>query len=672
MRGRLVETVGNVIRQLNLEFMRSEVALDDPVEVQSKKVRVRQRAYEVLIEIAVNLVGVESKVVGFSDEEVDQTFRHIVQTLETWEALEKRESIAGSKSPVAKAVVEKFIRDMKKVMAGAGMVAKMGEEIEKELKGNLTVSFVLAAKRVIQENIYYRMVMQRLCKFGNDYAIGLRWLRHLGYVQVSTNPVLAARAYDDDPSLWDSFSGVVKEHPEWFNEPENFGDEIAMEATKVALWPNLVVYRPIALISKLHDGMVSYQLNPKVAGSLRGSMNDALKVYSSAQEFLRNYDEYLMWGYSNKEERGRPNIVFKVAGGSPAAVDITTSFNSMGIGTNNTVTYTVAQEVTLIMAAMRGMANALKMGIPITQVYETNMGGRLESHLRDLEAEKIFTEVLEKVSDKEKVLRKLAEGLGALKELDKALSLKEKVRIICSFKYLKTLSHPAFVEAVVNAKICGGSKEETSAFLSQLENDIGYTGTLVAQRVYKIFFIPENRAKWLRYLQKEFKISEAEAEEIMDKIDVLPASKRKPDDTYLTLAPRNVTNTEFPNHQLKVLEASREKGFNLFNYEDAIMKDHDSNILQRLLKLEDFRKAYELTPELIEKLKDAGIEGDFGQGGLKVAEWSTFGSVVKTMDEFTDAYNRFKERAIEFVRRVSQESPHQSGIVPKRDPREQK
>ncbi|NIM44189.1 MAG: hypothetical protein GTN80_00560, partial [Nitrososphaeria archaeon] len=78
----------------------------------------------------------------------------------------------------------------------------------------------------------------------------------------------------------------------------------------------------------------------------------------------------------NKEERGRPNIVFKVAGESPVATNITTSFNRMGIGTNNTVTYTVAQEVTLIIAAMKGMAYALKMGIPISQVYETNMGGR--------------------------------------------------------------------------------------------------------------------------------------------------------------------------------------------------------------------------------------------------------------------------------------------------------
>jgi len=198
MRGSLVETVGNVIRQLNLEFVKSELSPDDPVEVQRRKILVRQRAYEVLIETAVNLIGVESGVVGFSDEEVDQASQYIRQALGTWETLEKWGT--GSESPIGKAVVEKLISDMKKVMGGAGMVAKMGEEIEKELREeSLTVSFVSAAKKVIQGNVYYQMTMRGMCKFGNDYALGLRWLRHLGYVQVSTNPVLAARAYDDDP-----------------------------------------------------------------------------------------------------------------------------------------------------------------------------------------------------------------------------------------------------------------------------------------------------------------------------------------------------------------------------------------------------------------------------------------------------------------------------------------
>jgi len=652
MRGSLIETVGNVIRQLNLEFVKSKSSTDDPVEVQRRKILVRQRAYEVLIETAVNLTGVESRVVGFSDEEVDQASQYIRQALGTWEALEKGET--GSGSPIAKAVVEKLISDMRKVMGGAGMVARMGEEIEKELREeSLTVSFVSAAKRMIQENIYYQMTMKGMCKFGNDYALGLRWLRHLGYVQVSTNPVLAARAYDDDPRLWEDFKEVAKEHKEWFNSPEDFGDEIAMQATMIALWPNLAIYRPIALLRKLHGGVVSYQLNPNVASSLEGSMKDGLKIYSAAQEFLQKYDAYLAWGYSNKEERGRPNIVFKVAGESPAAIEITTAFNRIGIGTNNTVTYAVAQETALIIAALKGMAEALRMGIHPTQDYETNMGGRLESHLRDLEAEKLLKEALAKAHDKEGLLRRLAEKLGALKELDKPSSLEEKVRAICSYAYLKSLANPAFVKAIASAKIRGKTKKETAAFLASLENDIGLSGTFVARRVYKIFFSPENRPKWLAYLQKEFGVSQAQAEEVMNKMDVLPASKRKPSDTYLTLGRRSMTTTEFPNHQQKVLEASRQKGFSLDDFDNAVMEENDPKVLQRLLKMEDFRRAYELTPELAETLRKVGIQGDYGQGGIKPSEWPTFGSVVKTMNEFTNAYNQFKEKAIKIVHEVA-------------------
>ena len=482
----------------------------------------------------------------------------------------------------------------------------------------------------------------------------MRWLRHLGFVQVSTNPVLAAIAYDDDPELWDEFRKVAENHNEWMAKPEEFGDEIAMQATMVALWPNLLVFRPIALLSKLHDGMVSYQLNPNVAASFEGSIEDALKIYSAAEEFLRRCDAYLTWGYSSTPEKGRPNIVFKVAGGYPAAAEITGTLNSLGIGTNNTVTYTVAQEVTLIMAAMRGMAEAVKRGIRPTQVYETNMGGRLESHLRDLEAEKMLLEALSKARDKKELLWELAENLDAEEQLKKEVPFEEKIRRVCGYTYLKGLTHPAFVEAIASAKTRGKTKEETLAFLRRLENDLGLAGTFVAQRVYWIFFSPENRPKWLLHLQRKFGLSPSEAEEVMDKIDVLPASKRKPADTFLTLADRNMTNTEFPNHQWNVLQASRQEDFKLEDHSNAILRKPESDILQRLLTLEDFRKAYELTPELTRDLEKIGITGAFGDGGLRVEEWPDFGSVVKTMNQFSLGYEDFKKRAVEFVRKISE------------------
>lgn len=650
MVGRLSMVIGNVIRQLNLEFRRSKTDFTDCEEVQKGKIKIRQLAYEVLIEIALNLAGVESKVVGFAEEEVSLALQHIINIVERWETLESLEG-RGAEETVAKAVVDRLLSDIKKVSSGYSMVSKIAEEIEAVLKiGNPASSFIVNSMRSIRENVYYKMSVEGLCKFGNDYALGLRWLRHLGFVQVSTNPVLAARAYEDDPDLWGVFSEVVREHPEWAGEPELFSDEIAMEATMVALWPNLTILRPIALLSEFNDGLVSYQLNPNVARSLKGSLSDALRIYSSAREFLRRYDAYLTWGYSKSEWCGRPNVVFKVACENPVAAEITTALNEMGVGTNNTVTFSVTQEVTLIMAAMRGMAVANQVGIPVTKVYETNMGGRLESHLREVEAERLLKDALKGEGKRGEILSELAFKLGALDEFKAATPFDERVRILCSSKYLKKLTDEPFLEALV-ATGDSTHKDQLLESLRQLEEAIGLAGTLVARRVYRIFFSPENRVKWIEYLKREFALSTDDADDILCKIDLLPASKRKPEDTLLTLSRRNLTNTEFPNHQLNVLLRSRQEDFSLEYFEDSINREPDSKVLQRLLEIVDFRKAYELTPKLVAELKRIGVEGDFGDYGLEPGEWSAFGPVVKTMSEFRSAYEKFKEAVVEFVRK---------------------
>jgi hypothetical protein len=263
---------------------------------------------------------------------------------------------------------------------------------------------------------------------------------------------------------------------------------------------------------------------------------------------------------------------------------------------------------------------------------------------------------LNKVEDKEDLLKKLAEGLGAQKELMKDFSLEEKVRAICDYTYLKELTHSAFVEVISSAKIKGETKEENLAFLSHLENDIGLAGTFIACRVYWIFFSSENRARWLMYLQKEYGLSPSESKDVIDKIDLLPAAKRKPADTFLTLARRNLTNTELPAHQWKVHQTSREEAFNLDLYVNAIMRKPIPEVLQRLLvEFRDFRRAYELIPELIVELKKVGIKDGFGDSGLRVEEWSSFGPVVKTMTWFKEGYETFKKQAIEIVRNISQD-----------------
>jgi hypothetical protein len=675
MRGHLEETVGNAIRQLNLEF--NEALVEETGE---KGVILCARIYDVLANIALNLFGLEKKIVGFSESEVERTLQKITTALKEWEKLERKGALGGGrgKAPIAKAVVNGVLSEMKKVMEGyyrppGSMVAHVAKEIEKSIdEGNIMESFLDSAKQQIQENVYYKIGDAGMCKFGNDYALGLRWLRHLGFVQVSTNPSLAAIAYDDDLTQWEGYRGenlcpdfktIAEEHPALLEDPESHGDDVTAYATEVSIWRNLAVFRPIAIASGMFHGMISLQLNPNIADSFKDSLRYALKFYTDAEEFLRKYDEFLLWGYSGYVERGRPNIVFKVAGSSPASIDITRKLESLGIGTNNTVTFTVSQEVELILAKMKGRAEAVKKGIPLTTVYETNMGGRLDDHIREIQIEELLKRVLEKAGDKEKALMKLAEELGAVDDVKGKTSLEEKITAVSSRKYLRPLNKEPLIDFLAEKGVPFSSKEKVKEHLSTLENDIEYCGILVTKRVYEIFFSPENRPRWLAYLQSKYDLTRKQAEEVIRGIDVLPASKRKPKETLLTLGGANMTHTEFPNHQMTVLMTSMEPGFNIEDYKESVRKGISPEIFRRLTEewtdISDLViKSYELTPSQQKTLEEAKISSPekYGNRGLKPSEWRAFGSTAKTMHEFSRSYETFKKRCIEFVRKTAKET----------------
>jgi len=664
LRGRFTEVVGSLVRRAKLEFFRP----GKPEEIIVRRARI----YDVLMEIAFNLFGMEKEWVGLSDEEASEAERMIVEALREFEEIERGER--GSPE-VLEAVIRLKIEDMKKVMAGdprgrKGMVAYMGERIEESLdRENLAESFLEAVKREIRSNVYYVMSKLGMCRFGNDYAIGLRWLRRLGYVQVSTNPVLAAIAYRDDPSLWGRFKEYLKRHPELLEDPEAKADELAMAGTMIALWPNMEVFRPIFFLKDYMDGMISYQLNPNVAASVEGSLRDAYEIYTRTEEYFRVYDSYLLWGWPLHVERGRPNIVFKVAGHSPAAIKITAELEARGMGTNNTVVYTVAQEARLILAKFEGMARAMKLGIKVTRNYETNMGGRLEDHLREAIAADLVKKALSGVRDKEGELFKLAKALNVPVEKPQgtwkgpsgwgydivADTLEKKIELVCSRAYLKRLDAEPLVEFLAEHGVFA-SREEAARRLGEIEEAVRISGTLVAQRVWWLFFSPENKPKWLAWLVKKYGLTPEQARRVLDAIDVLPASKRKPMDTYLTLARNNMTNTEFPDHQLNVLKTYSEPSFRLEEYDNAIMKKHDERYVKILYEYEDFVKAYELTPELVEVFKEAGIEVEgMGTNGLRPEEWGKFGSTVKTMKGFTEAYLKFRDECVRVAREVAEE-----------------
>ena len=644
MNGVLSKIVSGVIRKLNILFITSKPFDDAKKELFRENLHLRQYAYETLLEMSLNFYGLESR--WLDEGETGECLQYTLNVLDEWENLERKE---GELS-IAEAVIRKWLSRMKRVQKGSSMAAKTALRVEGGLdfNKNILVDFLKKAEREIKGNIYYRMVKEEKCKFGNDYALGLRWLRHLGFEQVSTNPVLAARAYQDEPGLTETFLRELTHHPnfkDWSTKPSQYAEEITLHATLLALWDNLHVFRPIFfnLQKTSGGGVVSFQLNPNIAHLIDESIRDVFKAFFLTSENLSIYDQYLLAGCPVDGERGRPNMVIKVAATSPAARAITRTINGFGFGSNITVDFSVGQEATLILEEMEGMAVAIRKGIQPTQLYMTNMGGRLESHLREVKLEESFQELREKIGGEKAVERivRLSEANGTKDRVSKAKTFEEKVLAATRYAHgQKKIDEPIF-EAL---------REVTSReSLQNWEDAIGKSGTLVARRVWWIFFSETNRDRWVDYLMKNNGLTREQALRVIDRIHCLPASKRKPFDTFWTLSSRNLVHTEFPDHQENVRRMAEESQFNLEDCQESISKTFSPEILEQLNQMEDFRKAYEINPELKEIFREVGILEDLGLGGLMPSGWAEFGPVQKTLAEFKSAYDTFQKEMVSIL-----------------------
>ena len=647
MNGILPKIVSGVIRKLNILFATSKPFGNTKRELHKENLHLRQYAYELLLEMALNFYGLESR--WLNEEEKGRCVQYILNVLDEWENLERKE---GELSIVS-AVIGKWLSRMKRVQKGSSMAAKTAIRIEGSLDSekSMLVDLLKKAEREIKGNIYYQMVKEEKCKFGNDYALGLRWLRHLGFEQVSTNPVLAARAYQDEPELTETFLKELKHQPnfkQWSAKPSQYGEEITLYATLLALWDNLHVFRPIFfnLRKTSGGGVVSFQLNPNIAHLVEESIRDVFNAFSLASETLSIYDQYLLAGYPVDRERGRPNMVIKVAATSPPARAITRTINAFGFGSNITVDFSVGQEATLILEEMEGMAAAIRKGIEPTQLFMTNMGGRLESHLREVKLEKSFQDLRKKIGDEkaiEKIVR-LSEANGTKDKVSKAKTYEEKVSAATRYAHGQKKIDEPILEALKEV----ASRES----LQNWEDAIGKSGTLIARRVWWIFFSETNRDRWVVYLMKKYGLTREQAVRVIDRIHYLPASKRKPFDTYWTLSSRNLVHTEFPDHQENVRRMAEEPDFNLGEYDESISKTFSPQILPQLNQMEDFRKAYEINPELKEIFREVGISEDLGLGGLTPSDWAQFGPVQKTLTEFKSAYDTFQKEIVSILQEL--------------------
>ncbi|MDE2888344.1 MAG: hypothetical protein OXR72_09005 [Gemmatimonadota bacterium] len=588
-----------------------------------------------LIRLGMNFVGRDAEIVGYGTDESDRALDQVLAVIDDLEGA------------VMADVVTEFLADMNSVNLSDSLSGLLAERIEAELNNaSPGRSFLTLLNQQMRGGVYWRMVGDNYCKFGNDFARGLEYLRHYGFCQVSTNPVLAAKAFDEDGSLAEQLKSEIEHHDEWKRDPEAHADEIAMAATLIALWPNLSIFRPLAVHTDLKDYMVSFQLNPNIADRADESIEDARNAYRLAADFLEGYDRLL--GLGDRSGRVRPNIVFKVAASHEAARKITTTLNGNAIGSNNTVVYTVAQEVQLILDAFEGKARAAKAGEQVVRTYETNMGGRFVSHLREVEAEKIFLAAAARTGEgrANELLGALAADLGTEDSPDGSLA--DRAQAVCAYANLKSLDHPIVLEAAESAG-------QSADAIRHLEEDLKKAGTLVARRVYRVFFSPENRPKWVDHLRKTYGVTDDQARWIVDSMDVLPASKRIPEDSFHTLGASNMCNTEFPNHARAVQMASEVDGFDLEDFRDAVLDTYEPGVDQRLRELPDFCRGYDLTPSLKDYLVNVvGIDVTGWQTrGLEPGDWPDFGSVQKTSAEFRAAYDTFAARCIAIAKEVS-------------------
>ena len=599
-----------------------------------------------LIRLGMNFVGRDAEIVGYSADEAEQALEKVLAAID---------GLGGDAAAAMGKVVAAFLADMKSVNFADSLTGLLTERIEPELDaGNPGRSFLTLLKQHMRSGVYWQMIGEGngkgYCKFGNDFARGLEYLRHYGFCQVSTNPVLAAKAFDEDPSLDDEMKAEIAKHDAWKQDPEGHADEMALAATLIALWPNLSVFRPLALHTRLRDYMVSFQLNPNIADQADASIEDARNAYTLAADFLAGYDRVL--GLGDAAGKLDPCIVFKVGAGFDAARKITTVLNSEGIGTNNTVVYTVAQEVQLVLDAFEGKAQAARAGKQVVRTYETNMGGRFVSHLREVEAEKLFAAAAEKSGEgkAQALLDELADSVkvdDATKQKVASASVAEKAAAICSFKFLKSLDNPVVLKV---ADAVGQSSEA----IVELEADLKKAGTLVARRVYRVFYAPDNRPKWVRYLTKTYGVTEDQAKWILASMDVLPASKRVPEDTLHALGKTNMCHTEFPNHQRAVQLTSEAAGFDLEDLRESVLDAYEPGVAERLRALPDFCRGYDLTPSLKDLLTQVGIDVSKWQTkGLEPSDWPNFGSVQKTTAEFQAAYDAFAAKCVGLAKEVA-------------------
>ncbi|MGA2820019.1 MAG: transaldolase family protein [Anaerolineales bacterium] len=190
-------------------------------------------------------------------------------------------------------------------------------------------------------------------RIGNDYAAHLRYAQFVGASFVTCNPPLVDLAWQANPARWDPIvDGVIRANP--LADP----DRLALWVTLEFVLSNMLLLRPIFLLTLGETGCVCLQVNPHKHADAEAMIADARAVYAELRRRLSG---------------GVPNVVFKLPGtlaGLHACRDLTAD----GIGVTITVNFGLFQHLPFAAAIQQGQA-----------IFSTlaHMSGRLAFPVRD-------------------------------------------------------------------------------------------------------------------------------------------------------------------------------------------------------------------------------------------------------------------------------------------------
>ena len=231
-------------------------------------------------------------------------------------------------------------------------------------------------------------------ELGNDYAAFLQYTMYLGASFVTTNPVLVDIAWVADPERWNPVMDAVVAA----NRDADL-DTLARLCTLEVVLVNMMLLRPIFLLTEGKMGSVSLQVNPKEHGNAQAMISDVLSIYNELQAKL---------------DGGVPNVVFKLPG-TLAGLEACRAVTSQRIGVNITVNFGMFQQIRFARAIQEG--NAIFSCL-------TEMNGRLAYPVRDELLSKL-DELVEYGIDESQAREAAAwAGVAVVKRLEELLAEK--------------------------------------------------------------------------------------------------------------------------------------------------------------------------------------------------------------------------------------------------------